>query len=116
MIPVELRLRGRGQALVFLAALTRVNRPQVERLPPLLTRGVRYSREGGEVWQDARATYRRRKGDCKDLACWLAAEYQNGGRRCAVDLVRTGARMWHAVVRLESGVIVDPSTILGMGS
>lgn len=102
-----------GTALpLYLRALTLIDRVQLRLLniPPLYQSGVRYKRERGdrEVWRTCWAAYRRRAGDCEDLACWLAAE--TGGRAVPVR-TRIG---WHIVTRLPDGRIEDPSKRLGM--
>lgn len=101
-------------ALLGLVALNRVilaERP----LPPLYESGVGYRAEvlGSEEWQSADQVYSRKEGDCEDLAAWRAAELQLGGELGAtVDVVKTGARKYHAVVVRGDGSYEDPTRIL----
>lgn len=87
-------------------------------LPPLYKAGVRYQRErGSEIWKPAPRVYSDRFGDCEDLAAWRAAELrrsgEEGARAIAIRL-RSGSRVWHAVVQRANGDIEDPSVALGM--
>ncbi|NIP95456.1 MAG: hypothetical protein GWO24_19240 [Akkermansiaceae bacterium] len=78
--------------------------------------GVRYRRDpaGQEPWRTIPEILERKGGDCEDLACWYAAELRMRGIRAhAVPQTRDG-NMWHIVVRLPDGRIVDPSKALGM--
>lgn len=75
---------------------------------------------GGDVWQDIPTLLARRYGDCKDLACYLAAY------RTVFDLIpsvprvrrrwmQDGFALYHVVVEnLVDGIIEDPSMHLGM--
>lgn len=86
-------------------------------LPPLYSSGVRYRREprGSEEWTPAPRVFARRFGDCEDLAAWRAAELRRAGELDARAIpIRSGARIWHAVVEREDGTIEDPSRALGM--
>ena len=85
-------------------------------IPPLYRSGVRYRREapGQERWQLPREVYERGFGDCEDLSIWLAAELQLRGIAARVAVLKTGPRLWHAVVQLPDGRILDPSRRLGM--
>lgn len=85
-------------------------------LPPLLRSGVRYRRErrGAEDWLLPADVHRLGYGDCEDLAVWLAAELQRKGVKARFDVKRTGPKKWHAIVRLPSGRVLDPSAYLGM--
>jgi hypothetical protein len=71
-------------------------------------------RPGDEPWRTIPEILERGAGDCEDLACWLCAELrQKGIKAHPVPQTRDG-RMWHIVVRLPNGRIVDPSKRLGM--
>lgn len=82
--------------------------------------GVRYRRErrGQERWQGIKKLLRRKRGDCEDLAAYLAAWYRARlGIKAKVVLKRFdkhGNVWYHAIVKLPSGRIVDPSKALGM--
>lgn len=87
-------------------------------LPPLYDAGVRYQMEppGRERWQLPEETYRRKEGDCEDLACWRAAELvvsgQDPGARAIIRWLRPG--LMHCLVLHTTGQVEDPSKILGM--
>jgi hypothetical protein len=87
-------------------------------VPPLYQAGVRYQREDGtEIWKPAPRVFSDRFGDCEDLAAWRAAELRLAGEmdaRAIAIRLRSGSRVWHAVVQRASGDIEDPSVILGM--
>lgn len=87
-------------------------------LPYLYSSGVAYRREpaGREDWLTADQTYKRKFGDCEDLAAWRAAELRLEGIPARAAVLRTGRRRFHAVVRWPDGTIEDPSIILGMRS
>jgi len=51
-------------------------------VPPLYQSGVVYDRT--EVWDSVPALYALAYGDCKSLACALAAQYRFSGRDCKV--------------------------------
>lgn len=81
---------------------------------------VRYQREkrGQERWLGVRRLLRKRRGDCEDLAAYLAAWYRvRMGIHAKVVLIRFakyGTVWYHAVVLLPDGSIKDPSKALGM--
>ena len=52
-------------------------------IPPLYRSGVCYdtAHAGKPEWQDILDTVARKKGDCKDLACWRVAELRLRGIR-----------------------------------
>lgn len=90
-------------------------------IPPLYEAGVRYEEEpiGQEDWQDAATTFRMRYGDCEDLACWRAAEYNVrygiAAKPTFTYKIRgNGSYLYHITVRLPDGRIEDPSRRLGM--
>lgn len=107
----------------LLTGLVKLNLGQLRRglcppLNPSTNQGIRYQREdpGRERWQTAVETWTRKRGDCEDLATWLAASLQLVGQTDAQAViidVRPGLK--HCVVRLGDGSIVDPSKALGMG-
>lgn len=83
---------------------------------------VRYHPEpvGSEVWASTPALFLRGKGDCEDMACDLAAEYQLRGiparaRLQLEDKTPTG-NLYHVVVQMPDGSIRDPSAKLGMNT
>lgn len=111
----------------LLEALTRIN-VEIMRstpVPPLYQAGVRYQREPicryCEEWRDCLEVIHQGGGDCEDLACYLAAEYQVRGI-AARPFIRTpralGSRvlLYHIQVALPGGRIEDPSMRLGMAS
>ncbi len=88
--------------------------------PPLYESRIRYEAEpiGLEIWASTPALYARGVGDCEDLACDLAAEYQLRGIAAwpALELQERTATgdYWHVVVEHADGTIEDPSAALGM--
>lgn len=84
--------------------------------PALYASGVRYQREprGREQWQTAPQVLRAGFGDCEDLAAWRAAELRIQGIPAKATVIRTGPKMFHAVVQHPDGSIEDPSRRLGM--
>lgn len=89
---------------------------RAKRVPGIYMSGVRYQREprGREVWQTFDQIIRAGVGDCEDLAAWRAAELRMAGIPARAVAVRTGPKMFHAVVRYPDGRIEDPSAKLGM--
>jgi len=73
--------------------------------------GVKFVKEGGEVWKLPHQTLRDVQGDCEDLAIWEAGGWRATGQDpgARVVLVRTGDRQLHAVVQLSGGQTSDPS-------
>lgn len=75
---------------------------------------------GGDVWQDIPTLIERQYGDCKDLACYLAAYRTVFDRIPSVPRVRrrwmqNGFALYHVVVEnLTDHTIEDPSLFLGM--
>lgn len=88
--------------------------------PRLYDSGVMYQEEppGAEDWQDILTCLRLGWGDCEDLACWLAAEYQVRGIDAhpfaSSQPLPDGSTLYHIRVRLPNGGIEDPSKKLGM--
>ena len=97
--------------------------------PPLYRSGVRYdnAHAGKKEWQDILKTLQLRKGDCKDLACWLVAEHwlQGMRSRCFIkyrmrpfrkpDGTMARFSLYHVLVERPDGTLEDPSIKLGMG-
>ena len=85
-------------------------------LPRLYDSGVRYQREqpGREQWWTIPQVLERGYGDCEDLSAWRAAELRSMGVPAFAYVIRSGPRMFHAVVRYPDGSIEDPSRALGL--
>jgi len=92
-------------------------------VPRFYNCGLRYQtlREacGGDVWQDIPTLIQRKVGDCKDLACFRAADLIVRERINAKPIVRRrwldrGFGLYHVVVLLPDGTVEDPSLLLGM--
>ena len=106
----------------LLQALTAINywARQAWPFPRLYDSGIRYVQEpiGLEIWASTPALFARGVGDCEDLACDLAAQYQLEGIAAwpALELQErtTMGDFWHVVVEHADGTIEDPSTALGM--
>lgn len=112
-----------GKLLVFLEELTQDNVSVLRRdrsIPHPYKSGVRYHREpkGVENWLGVRRLRKKKRGDCEDLAAYLAAWYRvRKGIHARAILIRfrKGKKVWyHAVVMLPNRRIVDPSKALGM--
>jgi len=115
---------------LFLEALTAANVAWLKfnpNTPPIYEAGVRYHQEtpkvkGGaipEEWLQIPYVMERGWGDCEDLACWLAAELQCKGTQAhPVFSWRTSGRysIYHIMVKLPDGRVLDPSRRLGMGA
>jgi len=122
--PVRVRLSCRLVSMreiqLFLFALQKLCELQLrsQPLPPLYASGVRYQREprGQEDWQSARETYKRRAGDCEDLAAWRAAELRVSGYdpRATAIIKRIRPGLIHCLVLRGNGMLEDPSKVLGM--
>jgi hypothetical protein len=87
------------------------------RIPFLYESGIQYEREprGREWWQTAADNLYQLSGDCEDLANHRAAELVVfAGEPARAICVRTGPRVFHAVVLRGDGTIEDPSAALGM--
>lgn len=85
-------------------------------MPPLYEAGIVYGKPGKLAWYTAPILYRKKIGDCKDLACLRVAELHLLGEKGAkVDLLQVNPRLWHVRVRRANGTIEDPSKRLGMG-
>lgn len=105
----------------FLTALQLVDQEQLTsgRYPRLYNSGVRYQREprGQEDWQTVSRAYRSKFADCEDLAAWRAAELVVSGedRRARAVIKRVRPGLIHCLVQRGSGLMEDPSRVLGMG-
>lgn len=113
------------------AALTTLNRlflraaPVIsggKRFPPLYRSGVRYRRQlGPERFLPIPIVFRRRYGDCDQLAAWRAAELQERGVAARAVPRMVTPRLMHVVVvypdprNPKRQVVEDPSRRLGMG-
>jgi hypothetical protein len=107
-----------------LEAVTRLNESMLQNgeAPTFeegLKRGVKWKPEppGEEHFDHAAAVFRRKWGDCDDIAPWWAASLRHSGEDPdAVAIVkRSGPKRWHAIVRRGDGTIDDPSREAGMG-
>lgn len=94
-----------------------------QRVPRFYDCGLRYKTPedpcGADVWQDIPILLGRGYGDCKDLACFLAADLTVRERILAKPMVRRkwlgkGFGLYHVVVLMPDGTIRDPSIDLGM--
>lgn len=103
-------------ALSGLVAVNRVYLSEHPRTPPLYRAGVRYVAElkKREKWLTIPQVIAAGKGDCEDLACWRAAELQALGIGAKAEVIRSGPKLFHAIVRLPDGSVEDPSVKLGM--
>jgi hypothetical protein len=113
----------------LLDCLTQINQAFLERhrVPLLYQSGVFYKRT--KVWEAIPALYRRGYGDCKSLACALAAEYLSKGieAQAVFRWIKNGrgpeggGRDYHILVYVpkkngyENKLFEDPSKKLGMG-
>lgn len=110
---------------LFLADMSQIRRGW----PPILDalkvgsagpgqRRLRYIRDDpDEFWETIRDIWAVGGGDCEDLAAAVAAELvvsgADEGARPMIYRVRPG--LAHAVVRMSTGQIFDPSKVGGMG-
>lgn len=91
-------------------------------LPPLYRSGVRYvgEKRGRERWQLPLTTLRKRRGDCEDLASYLAAEMRLKGIPAEAVIRQIKPGLKHALVMLPARGLggriryEDPSARLGM--
>lgn len=106
-----------------LEATTRLNESllQADQIPTFeraLKGGIRWRPEppGGEHFDHGGIVFKRRWGDCDDLAPYHAASLRASGEDPGAMAVvkRSGPKMWHAVVRRSDGSIDDPSVRAGM--
>jgi len=110
-----------SEAAAMLEGLTAVDCVQLmEGVPPLSaalhTRRLRYDRRlPMSWWRSLREVWELGAGTCADLAAGVAAELRVYHGVHAVPViyhVRPG--LWHAVVRLPNGEVIDPSRTGGM--
>lgn len=103
---------------LLLEGMVQISLGQLRRglCPPLYQAGVRYEREprGRESWQTALATFHRKRGDCEDLAIYLAASKRLVGLSAKAVIIDIRPGLKHCVVRLPDGSLEDPSKRLGM--
>lgn len=86
-------------------------------LPRLFRARVRYARTddlGFENFALPSQVYRKGWADCDQLSVWAAAALQLRGIAARAVVRRSGPGLWHAVVRMPNGRILDPSRRLGM--
>ena len=115
------RRHSQKGVLWLMETMIRLNELVLNQFPdtPLLYEsGVVYEREDDkEDWQDILHIIASGSGDCEDLACWRAAQLRRMGVRAGPYITwrKTPRGMiYHALVRLPSGKIEDPSLALGM--
>lgn len=103
-------------ALEGLVAVNVIYLERHPRTPKLYASGVRYRREprGQEIWLTIPQVLRAGFADCEDLAAFRAAECIVAGIPARAEVIRTGPRTFHAIVRLPGGQTLDPSVKLGM--
>lgn len=128
---VELRLssreldRPRAYAALIRAILTQLVALNVVArkrgdVPELYQSGVRFRREprGVETFRDAPNVFRVGHGDCAHLAAWRVADLRLRGERAALAVRARWTkraprrRVFHVMVRRQSGALEDPSAIL----
>lgn len=84
-----------------------------------LKQGIQWKPEppGDEHFDHGGTVFKRRWGDCDDLAPYHAASLRHSGEDPGATAIvkRTGPKLWHAVVRRSDGTIDDPSKRAGMG-
>ena len=94
-----------------------------DRVPRFHAAGLHYKSPedacGSDIWQDIPTLLGRRFGDCKDLACYRAAELVVRDRVAAKPFVKRrfypdGFALYHVVVLLPNGEFEDPSVECGM--
>ena len=111
-------LEGAEELEKLLEGMVLLSLSQLQRglCPPLYQAGVRYEREprGRESWQSALKTYRLGRGDCEDLANYLAASRRLVGIDAKVKVLDIRPGLKHVVVQMPDGTIEDPSKRLGM--
>jgi hypothetical protein len=79
--------------------------------------GLRWVPEprGREWWQTWVDNLKEGEGDCEDLASHQVAWYiVEAEIPCYADVIPTGPKTYHAIVRWPDGTIEDPSLVLGM--
>lgn len=117
---ITLRLPGHPRLLAAaLEGLCAVNEFIFDRVafPSLYDTGIRYRPEdrGTEEWWSAPTVLEHGYGDCEDLVCWRVAELRvRGDVNARPRVIWAGMRTMHVLVEHGSGLIEDPSQILGM--
>jgi hypothetical protein len=85
----------------------------------LRSHGIQWRPEppGQEHFDHAGVVMGRRHGDCDDLAPWHAASLRSTGEdpNAEAVVVKSGPKLWHAVVKRGDGSMDDPSQEAGMG-
>lgn len=90
-------------------------------IPPLSAalhaRRIRYDRSlPMSWWRSIREVWELGAGTCADLAAGVAAELRVFHGVAATPVIyHSRPGMWHAVVRLPDGTVIDPSRTGGMG-
>jgi hypothetical protein len=118
-------LEGEQGILSFLEQVTAYNTRWLESHPEAphpYRAGWRYTLETQDGIEDIQSypeLLKTKEGDCEDLATALAAWYRARKKiHARVILVRQvkkdGSLLYHAVVKLPDGKILDPSKRLGM--
>lgn len=79
-------------------------------LPLLFDSGVSYqAEEGSEVWQSLIPLMLRGKGDCEDLVAARMSEVDGKPYFQQIGTNERGGRIFHVVLKRDSGRIEDPS-------
>lgn len=127
--PAE-RRRSMNAILHMMEALCQINGDEIryqaqqgKPFRPLYQSGVVYKREppGEEYWQDVYTNFKKRDGDCEDLACHRIAELRTMYKMQASPFITfrlaDGQYYFHAIVAIMTGGrrLEDPSRKLGMG-
>ena len=108
-----------------LEAVTRLNesllqRGEIPTFEKALQYGIKWRPEppGDEHFDHGKEVFKRRWGDCDDLAPLHAASLRHTGEDPEAMAVakRSGPKRWHAVVQRSDGTIDDPSRRAGMNA
>ena len=115
---------AKDQMQALLDCLTAINRAYLRfrAYPDLYSAGIRYHEDnpapgstcGDDDWCDIETVYRRKIGDCDDLACVRAAQLQHRGIRArAIPLLRrsNGRHDYHIVIAWPLGLRSYPKTV-----
>lgn len=121
--PQSLEL-SKAHMQALLDCLTAINRAYLRHriYPDLYAAGVRYYEDnpapgsscGDDDWCDIETVFRRRVGDCDDLACVRAAQLQHRGINArAIPMLRrrNGAHDYHIVIVWPAGLSSYPRTV-----
>lgn len=103
-------------ALEGLTALDEVILRDGQAPASLYDTGAIYKTEPTDIWRHAVDVAREKWGDCEDLSAYRAAELRVSGEDPAarVRTYPTGPHRYHAIVVRGSGIVEDPSRVLGM--